>query len=302
MRIHTCRAAILAVGAVCILFIGCENSIEPLAEDADSFVFLNGFLDSAADSQFVRLSGLRPSILGEPRDLSDATVTTIDLTNGMTVPWRDSLVVLDDGTDGHVYIGLFRPEEGHAYEFNVKPPDREAATATTTIPEKPDIQVAEPSGDLVVFTQDVTIVGVFGAPAQLGVRYDVVIPETGEVRTFTIDYGDNGRVAGQGWLFEVFLFRDQQIISFQLGREPGAPKLGLANVAAQIVLNSREWDDQFDPINLSLANGFFGSVGRFDLDWRLDPDAVIKIGFADEQDRVLGKREDLFQAQAVLFR
>lgn len=282
------------------IFAGCENSIEPLAEDANSFVFLNGFLDTATDSQFVRLEGLRPTILAAPRDLSGVDVLTVDRTSGEIVVWKDSLVVLKDGSDGHLYMGLFTPQEGHDYEFVVRRPGLEAATATTTIPDEPEIQVSTPTGDTIVFTQKASLRDVFSAPSTLAMRYDVSIPETGEIQTFMIDYGIEGGVAGTGWSFDVFLFRDQQIISFSLGLPTNVASLALRRIAAGVVINSAEWNRQENPTNLALAQGFFGSVGRFELGWKLDPSDVFKMGFLDEQDLWMGAKQDLFRRKTVL--
>jgi len=270
--------------AATLIFAGCENSIEPLAEDADSFVFMNGFLDSASDTQFVRLSGLRPTILSDLRDISDADVMTVDKSSGSKVFWRDSLIVLDDGSEGHLFVGLLSPEEGHEYEFVVRRPGLSAATATTTVPGEPELQVSDPSREVDLLTQRISLLNLFSLPFKLTMRYDIAIPETGEIRTFRIDYSGDGRVKETGLLYTVLLARDMQIISFSLGREPLSDTLGLRRISVEVVVNSAEWSHQDKPVNMSLAQGFFGSVGRFNIGWRLDPIDVNNIGFADEQD------------------
>ena len=270
------------------LFVGlslsaCENAIEPLAEDSDSYVFINGFLDTAADSQFVRLNGLRPSILGAPRDLEGVRVTTFDLTSQTEVVWKDSTIVLDSGEDATIYVGLFGAEENHIYDFVVERPGFESATARTAIPVTPVIYAEEPTGNAILLTQSIFLNHLFTEPHTLQVKYDVFVPERGRLESFFLPYAGDAKSYSNGKTFDVFLYRDQEVINFSLGRTDTDPPLGLRRIAVQVDVESEEWFNRTDPTNLHFAHGFFGSVGRFDLGWALSSDTVQKMEFVDEQ-------------------
>ncbi len=284
--IHSWRCVI----SICALS-ACENSLEPLTEDAELLVFINGFLDTADNTQLIRLNGLRPNILADYRGLDDAIVRTLDLTSGTEEIWKDSTVVLDSGENGTVYIGEFKPQEGHIYDLIVQRPGYEPSKARTAVPAEPDIITEEPvrvlnqltQGVLIQLTQQVWLNGVHRTPGSLAIKYDVYVPETGLVETFSISPSRDGIDTSNGWNFEANLYRDQQIINFQLNRLTTDPPLGLRRIAVVTSIKSDEWYTQFDPENLTFALGFFGSVGRFDISWMLKADAVEKMGFTDQQ-------------------
>lgn len=82
---------ILLAGAV---LPGCEASFDPF-EESDLSVSMFGYLDTAADTQFVRVSLIRtPAVAGKPLD---ATVRLEDLGTGATVVLRDSLYTYTNG-------------------------------------------------------------------------------------------------------------------------------------------------------------------------------------------------------------
>jgi len=221
--------------------------------------------------------------LGDYRGLDDTIVKTLDLTSGTEEIWKDSTVVLDSGESGTVYVARFRPEESHIYDFIVQRPGYEPAKARTVVPAEPDIFAEEPVGVLIQLGQQVWLNGVHRTPGSLVIKYDVYVPETELVETISISYDGRGNATSNGWQFDVFLYRDHQAVNFQLNRLITAPPLGLRRIAVVTSIKSDEWYEQFDPANLTLARGFVGSVGRFDISWLLSTAAVERMGFTDQQ-------------------
>jgi hypothetical protein len=283
------RKSILHIFSSCllawVLFVsaGCDNVIEPLSENADAVFSINGFLDSAADTQFVRISGLRSTILANEPDLSDVRVSSIDSETARIEEWRDSLVTLDDGSTGHLFYVVFRPSPGHLYTLRVRRGDGERAEATTRLPDKPDLLVSPPLGDTLALSQLVLLRGLDIPPTELRILYRVAMPEEEDGRDILIGYGESGKSLSEGWQFEVFLKRDQSTILRILGLERDDTGVRLIELGVKFSIPSREWEEVFNPTNLSMAHGFFGSVARYELGWTLDADAVRTIGFVDDQ-------------------
>jgi len=212
------RSSSIIIGSCCwfVLMsssIGCDNTIEPLAEDAENIFAINGFLDSGADTQFVRVSGLRPIILADEPDVSDIRVSTIDSETATVTEWKDSVVVLDDASIGHLFFARFRPDSGVEYTFRVERTGGQRATATTRIPMSPDVLVNAPQGDSLTLSQLILLRGLGGPPSDLQMHYRVVEPDIDEARDVIIGYGQTGQVSSSGWQFEVLPEKEIRIPS-----------------------------------------------------------------------------------------
>lgn len=261
----------------------CENVIEPLTEDAERVFAVHGFLDMAADTQFVRVSALRPTVLDEERVLENVKVTSVNQNSLDAVDWIDSTIVLDDGTAGHLFYGVFRPESNVSYELKIIKDGSIAAKATTTIPDRPPYFASVPTGDTLQFSQVVVIQGLSSVPYDVSVEYDVSRPEAAQSEKITIPYPpDDTNVLG-GWELEVFLKRDQFTALSQLDWPASGPPLELRSVRASVAILGTEWGETDAPKNLENAHGFFSSIGRFDLPWTLERSDVEKMGFVDKQ-------------------
>ena len=59
------------------LFAACDNSFEPINQEPTEFFGVFGFLDTAADTQFVRVSPVRETLELFPETLTASALTTI---------------------------------------------------------------------------------------------------------------------------------------------------------------------------------------------------------------------------------
>jgi hypothetical protein len=258
----------------------CDNTLVPLAPGGGVHFTVSGFLDTAADTQFVRVGVLRLSGLPGIDTMDEVTVQTRALESGETHVWQDSLVRLDDGTTGHLFFAPFQPQAGQTYTMTIEDPQDRRTEATTRIPTRPLLETDIPENDSIEVTQGIRFVGVTDAPWELQVAYRVRLPNSPQERQVSIGYG--GRRQGEGWFEEVRLLRDQRLVLGRLNRPTSDTTVQLVEIGATIELTSPEWETD-DGINIKNGEGFFGAIGRYYLSWRLDPRTVEAIGFIDRQ-------------------
>ncbi len=270
---------LLLIGLCCVLG-ACDNMLVPLAPGGGVYFSVSGFLDTAADTQFVRVGALRLSGLRGVDTMDGVTVQTRALDSGETHVWQDSLVRLDDGTTGHLFFAPFHPQAGQTYTLTVEAPQNRRTEATTRIPARPLLETDVPENDSIEVTQGIRFVGVTDAPWDLQVVYRVRLSSSPQERQVSIGYG--GRRQGEGWFEEVRLLRDQRLVLGRLNRPTSDTTVQLVEIGAAIELTSPEWERD-DGINFRNGVGFFGAIGRYYLSWRLDPRTVEAIGFIDRQ-------------------
>ena len=92
----------IIVALLAVLAAGCENTVDPFIE-TDRYFTIFGYLDTASDTQFVRVIPFRRDIGGSGDPNLDATVTSTELESGTLLPWRDSVITYADGSIGHVF-------------------------------------------------------------------------------------------------------------------------------------------------------------------------------------------------------
>ncbi len=270
-------------GALLLLVLaGCDNEITPLLVEPTAFFAVHGFLDSAADTQFVRVEALRGTVFTAGAPL-DATVTSTHAQSGTTVTWRDSLVTLDDGGTGHLFYALFHPEAGGRYHLDVRRADGRGTRATTELPPVPTLRIDAPQGDSTSLSQQITLEGLFEPFNDLRLRYRVSPTGNQAARTLSIRYGQTGRRGPLGWDVQVFLTRDLQLVRRLIDSEFSDTTAGFFGVGVEVELPSKEWKMPDASPNIEQGQGFFGAIGRYVVEWHLDQNAVHTMGFQDLQ-------------------
>lgn len=261
-------AALVFLGA--LLTSGCSDAFDPFVETEPAFA-LFGFLDARQDTQFVRVQ----PITGQDATAFTARVTSTALATGEQIAWRDSLVQLDDGSTGTVYVGPFRPEPGVTYRIEATPQEvpGAASVAVVTVPAEAELRVPPP----IVGEQSVTqVLGLEGALRPRAVRATYTVQRTGgEPLQFGFNYSP--RPAADGFEVLVVLLRDASTIRTILGIDPeGTERPALLDLELDYDLVS---EAQPTPDGL----GSFGSAASFTTAWTLAPQAVSAIGFVDAQ-------------------
>ncbi|MGI9175800.1 MAG: hypothetical protein ACR2GR_10835 [Rhodothermales bacterium] len=129
---------------------GCETTFEPFQESDRAFS-LFGYLDAAADVQFVRVTPLRNSLYAR-RGTLDATVTLEHLASGQTSTWRDSVVFFGEAP-AHNFWSAEPVELGQTYRMTVWRSDGAASAATFTLPDREP----EPGAAFPMFSPTATV-------------------------------------------------------------------------------------------------------------------------------------------------
>ena len=264
-----------------LVLAACDDSFNPVSEGKTDFFAVSGFLDTAADTHFVRVNPVRET-LAAPQEPRAVQVTTTHLATGTQTAWQDSLVLLDNGQTGQLFFAQIPVEPGETYRLEVRGAEGEVTQAVTRVP--PRIRLAPgslASGFNQRFTQRVTLVDQRQAPSQLNLIYEVTPPGADEPVTMTSFFigtepGPNG----------VLL-----TINLEFHREEILTRLGLPRTDSTVVLNSigleiehlsAEWDIEDTPaIQGPIENGFgfFGSVARYTARWTLDPADLNRLGY-----------------------
>lgn len=141
----------VAVVALVAVIAGCDTSVDPF-QPSDRHFSIGGVIDASADTQFVRVSPLRRTVVVSPDPL-DATVTTTDLATGETAVWHDSVFALHPEGITHNFWSAYDFEPGHRYRFEARAADGSASTAEVALPDTfPELVIQIP-----MFTPTATI-------------------------------------------------------------------------------------------------------------------------------------------------
>lgn len=293
---------------VLIALTGCDSSFEPFTESDFHFTIL-GYLDTDADTQFVRVVPFRPVVERLRTEAIDAEVRSIDLDAGITRAWQDSIIHFADSSYGHVFWSRFRALPGHKYRIEVERADGSLTWAETLVPLRPvdpdsvygalnesadfaplfwpgvdDVIEADVLYDIAPYN-----CGTLAYPPPLWGRYEYRLPYEGQ---------DRGRSYSGGWRFEFHLWADQDTLISRL-RSIGHParsplcsllyrlEVRLATPSAEFDPPGGVWDREvlMQPGTLSNVHGglgFVGSVVRTTVNWILTPIAQQALGYEQQ--------------------
>jgi len=113
-----------------LLIVGCDQTFEPLAENNQYHFSIYGYLDTAADTQWVRVGTAREAIDDVP-DPAGITVTLENLHTGETVIMQDSLFSPENFLN---YWTTSRIENEQSYRILVEGTNGKSSHADVTIP------------------------------------------------------------------------------------------------------------------------------------------------------------------------
>ncbi|MEX2601819.1 MAG: hypothetical protein WD355_09240 [Balneolaceae bacterium] len=140
---------------------GCNETFEPWIENDRYHFSIYGYLDSSADTQWVRVMPVREDFLLDPEQPIDATVTLEHIETGETVVMSDSLFTYPHGVYAYNYWTTMKLKPEQTYRVVVTRSDEAASQATTTLPADfptPSVRIHFTSGipnEAFVFIEDV---------------------------------------------------------------------------------------------------------------------------------------------------
>jgi hypothetical protein len=287
--------------------VGCESAVDPYAGAAEPYTMW-GVMNSAADTQKVRIF----EITGEPGiDRSrgiDAVVSSTNLTTGEHVTWRHREVTFEEGEIGHIFWAPFRAQEGNRYRVEVVRSDGAASTAEVTLPTGVEVELN--TSDIRT-TLRVRITG--GAPQIIGVevRYEatnlppsLVWPVDRKLHPVVlhpvdVSYQDELASVDGGWTFEIQMQRDYQLVRSEYERNclvtEGAPDIALRRAELRFVAADSAWNPPggvFDPgvlvepgalSNVENGFGFLGAGQVVKIRWTPPREVRDRVGYSDER-------------------
>lgn len=267
-----------------LLLTACENTVEPVVEDAEVRYAVYGFLDMRTERQVIRVESLRPTILSEGTVLDEVEVTAIEEGTGMRTTFRDSTATAADGSPVSLFVADFKPLPGRAYRLEVARPGELPTVARTRIPDTPVLQFGQTSGTVADLAQTLYLVGINGAPEAATVYYTVVAPTVEDPVTIPVNYGRLSTTPVSDLTFPVNYYLDRFIVMNALQLNLDVPGVRFLKLEMSFDLPSAEWGS-VEPRNIERGHGFFASVGRYRYSWLLDRQSVETLGWIDEQHR-----------------
>ncbi len=271
---------------------GCEETIDPFIED-NRFYTVWGYLDTASNTQFIRIEALRRTLGLTDDGAIDAIVTTTAREDGNTVVWRDSLITFDDGSIGTVFYAPFRPIPGWTYDLVIERSDGARSEAFTTVPPAPGVQIEDPRIVVTSVTQDITWPSVDAEPFRVEVWYRFLGNSPRDPFTEAVvvyDEDEFGEFVDGGWRVRVDFIEDRFDVAEILGVAEDT-RLPLLGVGVRLTMTDDAWRPPggvFDPeilvqpgtfSNVNNGFGFFGAVNQYTTEWTLTETITERIGY-----------------------
>ena len=273
------KLPILPALLLALTLTACDNAVAPYTEDGPFPFALFGYLDTAADTQYVRAT---PVHRGEaaPPDPAEVELVLVRTSTGERTAWQGRPVRLDDGTDGYEFYAALPIVPGEVYRLEASGGGGAEVSALTRVPEPLPAGVGEVRQGRVLL-QEVVFPDVRPRPLRPAMHYRVA-PGPGEPpREVVIPYGPSIAQTGDGSLrLTVRLSADRDAILEQLGCPEGDTAVVLLGLGLAYERLSGEWPPPDPPAPLDGGLGFFGSVGHFFETWTLPDSTTRRLGFA----------------------
>ncbi len=285
---------------------GCEESVDPIIGTELPFT-LWGFMNTGADTQFVRVFPIRDQLIPEQGGGIDARVFSTDLTTGDQREWTYEAVQFDSLIEGHLFWAPFRAEHEHRYRLEVVRSDDATSRVTVTVPAVVDFQIEVTQGSTII---PVRIIGDVPHLVGLRVTYHAVnIPPqlawppgtsiAGAVQyPVTILYENVVEKVDDGWVTEIDMVRDfiavrevYRLNCLITDDRGSAPDVWLRQMEFSALAADSSWappGGSFEPNIISVPGtfsnvengyGFFGAGQGIRYEWSPDQTVSLLAGY-----------------------
>ncbi|GEM_PF-6537563 len=262
------RGALLL--AVAMLAIGCDNTLDPFVDGARTAEFaFYGFLDSRADTQFVRVSPMINSATFDYPERLDARVILTDLTSMASVELRDSSVAIEDNRRSYIYFTTEPVAPDRSFLLEVFAEAGDTMRAITHVPGASNIAISEASRDsrgLLIQSVEWQMVSRIRS-VEVTYRLATSAGPMRMLRPYAAPVFASERTVLQ---LEV----DSRQILMDLAGEVDTGRVALDGLEISAELHSPEWSRPVsgDPT-------FFAAVSRATKSWTLPDSLVLALGF-----------------------
>ncbi len=302
-------------GVLCVVLLlggivtGCQESVDAIVGSDYPFT-LWGFMNSGADTQYVRIFPILEELAIDTDSVIDARVYSTNLTTGEQLEWSYRTVRFGESRTGHVFWAPFRAEYRHRYLLEVVRSDGARSRVEVAVPPKADVDVdADGQG----VTVPIRISG--DAPNLVGpkVTYNTInVPPASAwppgtpvhppvLHPVRISYDDELARGADGWELIIDLTRDTSAIREEFRanclittRQYSAPEIWLRSMEFSVVVADSAWQPPggvFDPDVLAVpgtlsnvvnGHGFFGAGEGVRYQWIPTPEARHFAGYRFE--------------------
>ena len=264
------RAFAVITFAALLCLAACDNTVEPFVASDDESFAIYGYLDSAADTQFVRVSPVIDASGFAYGDTLDAHVVLTNLGTGIRHQLNGASAPLADGRRAYYFYTTAPPADGAAYRLDVFRPGGDTTEAFTRTPGPNQVDVQDPEigpDDLIV--QRIEWIDV-GNVRDILVHYR--IRSRYSISTVSVAYR-SPELSGAK-VTTIGLQRDRATVIDRLpgGHTPGDVALLGVSVTAELL--SPEWGLGAAPERI-----FFGSIGDVRKEWTLPDSVVTRLGY-----------------------
>lgn len=226
-----------------LLLSGCDQTFEPLQKNDQYYFSLYGYLDAAADTQWVRVGPARGDI-NKPPDPTGIEVILEHVQSGETVAMNDSLFVSKNYLN---YWTTMDIENEQTYRITAERADGKTSSVTVTTPKKIPSPIVISSDDDDYF--DIFIDDAVGKLADVQVKWYVIIEPHGirQKRTYVFPLREKieHSEAFDG-TFLISVNTDSQLE--QIERNSGG-NMSVVHRQFFIAAGGPEWDDNITSID-----------------------------------------------------
>ncbi|MEM6784037.1 MAG: hypothetical protein AAF624_09935 [Bacteroidota bacterium] len=259
------RRSFLLAAFVAWFCVGCEASFDPF-EESDVTFSLFGYLDVAADTQYVRVNELQRTV-GSDAPVA-ATVTLEDLERGTTVTLQDTLLRFGNGVSAYAFWTAQPVAPSTPYRILADSPDGNDASVTLRTPALIPNPMLETglspfsSAEFPPTSQSMTITDAVKL-VDLRITYRLTEP----TRTLTLSYLDRVQLTPDGTFS--LAFSSYNDVQRALGGGDGTACPGLSSARVFLGVSTEEWPDfplftteeLAIPTTVTNVEGGFGYVG-----------------------------------------
>lgn len=300
---HIITRPLVIVGLLLTLLVsaGCEEDVTAILGTEYPYS-LYGVFTPGPDTQWVRVFEVRDRLeLTKPEPL-DAQFVSMNLGTGETIVWQDSVTQDERGQFSHVFWAPFAVDYDEAYRIEVTRSDGQQSHVEVRIPPASTLVELEPSTTFRQVSQPVLVEGATDRLIRIELSYDITYAPGGGGDTdlgVTVSYDGKQRMTDDGWVVDVGLSDDIQLLREELARTGNwFPSFGVAlnSLSLRLMVVDDAWnppDGTFDPNVLvqpgTLSNvvngfGFVGAGYRLERIWRPPGDVLVQAGFRSEDD------------------
>lgn len=270
---------------------GCDSAVEPFRTDGNLFFSVAGYLDTAADTQFVRIEPFRTSLTDQ--GLGELRVETWEENSQTRHTWQEKAITLANGDKGRLFYAVFKPTPKQTYLLRIQDAQNHLSTARVSMPETPSLVTQPPflDGSTNRVYQNLSLRNVRERLLRADIAYRVAADDKTTPQWIVLPYtsthsGTN--TTAVDWGLQLNLSLDSGLVLQRLGTLQGY----FYEIALRAERIDPLWQQRLVNPSTTLSNiengiGFWGAIHRFELKWKL-PNTILKpLNFIDKQPTAL---------------